>query len=223
MVISTASFTHYSLLYSVSLFPSLPRCLYTPQAIPTGQCSMLHRSSKANIPQHTCSSRQGLQEFHNLCEKHLFPKPCSILSAACLDGCVGGLQWCNSLKTKHEWPWKDILYYLKPSYLPDIFHCKECSPHLHFCPGKVLPSVWNCLPHFPPPQHSSFSLVRGKGGSLAGTGAIWLRAAIILGIFCQSINTTALGRIYAKEISELQLLPQAYWKAKPYFQENKSH
>lgn len=70
---------------------------------------------------------------------------------------------------------------------------RHLPPHLHFCLDKVF--VWNSgLPHFPPPQHSSFSLVKGQGVSLTGIWAIWLRAAIILGIFCQSINITALGR-----------------------------
>lgn len=122
---------------------------------------------------------------------------------------VWGIQWCNSLKTKHEQPWKGVragkqIFFT--IWSPHIYPTSStaASPHLHFCPGKVLPSVWKCgLPHLPPPQHSSFSLVKGQGASLTGIGAIWLRAAIIPGIFCQSINITALGRPYAKEISEL--------------------
>lgn len=47
-------------------------------------------------------------EFHNQCEMHIFSKPSSTLSASCLDGCVWGLQWCNSLKTKHKQPWKGV-------------------------------------------------------------------------------------------------------------------
>lgn len=148
---------------------------------------------------------------------HFFSMPCSTLSASCLDAYVGGLQWCNSLKTKHEWPWKGVRaakqIFFTISSLP-LYPTSSTarSAHLTYISAlaRSFPLYGIVVCHtFPPPQHSSFPLVKGQGVSLTGFGAIWLRAAFILRMFCQSINTTAPGRPHAKEFSEPQLLPQA--------------
>lgn len=104
-------------------------------------------------------------EFHNQCEMHIFSKPSSTLSASCLDGCVWGLQWCNSLKTKHKQPWKGVratrqIFFTISSL--HIYPTSSTSPYISALTRSFpLYGILACHT-FPPLSTAPFSWWRGK-------------------------------------------------------------
>lgn len=163
-----SSSTHHPLPSPLPPSASLPSCLYL-------SFLLLVPSS------HTCRRAQYITQQQQI--KHtpatsvkstfsprrvLHYQPLALMA-------TWGIQQCDSLKTKHEQPWKGVsvakqIFLIIRSlhaYLALIskgkpalftFNCSKSSPHHCFCPGKVLLSYRGvfcyALLGLPPPQHS---------------------------------------------------------------------